>query len=308
MKKFLSLILSLVMILSLTVSASASASESQRTETFEASATSRLEITYTTENPSSSLNFFASPSGRTTKETFVVKQFENDTLFQTVAGEMGGEEIIVTNYDGDNIVSTEVILVADIVTKNNATRTVTENTAVSPRSTSNYGFQVGYITYNITPNAQIAGRISVFSKPTYTDNESYTVRGKASDTLGIIVAALTSAVGNILAEIIPLYDLVAAIVSEFGGNLAAEIGIAFTEDVAVVANHYTMTGYDYTANRYSNGHDGAARRVTTQSSEYYNEWFYDDFTPHAWKNNRTAAYLFWYDLYGYTCPGVLSYT
>lgn len=56
-----------------------------------------------------------------------------------------------------------------------------------------------------------------------------------------------------------------AIISGLGGSVAGgAIGIAFSEDVAVNAKYYTLTGYHAKTNRYSSGYDGVARQVYTK--------------------------------------------
>lgn len=104
--------------------------------------------------------------------------------------------------------------------------------------------------------------------------------------------------------------IAAAIVIAFGGSIAGgAIGVNFTEDVAVEADHYTLTGYDYSNNQYTAPQPGVAKKVITVKSKSYNEWFYEGFVPQNWKDGDNLAYVFWADLYNYLqYPGVKSYS
>lgn len=98
-------------------------------------------------------------------------------------------------------------------------------------------------------------------------------------------------------------------ISSVGGSVAGgAIGVAFSEEVAVDAYDYDLVGYDYVLDRSTRIQSGIARRVLTKDSKAYDEWFYDWFTPHNWKDN-TLAYWFWMDFNGGDhYPGVKSYS
>lgn len=169
--------------------------------------------------------------------------------------------------------------------------------------------QQGHITYNTTSYGTDE-RLRVYSKLTNTDNEAFTVNGKVTDTLAVIVGLIAGAFTTWLTNgLIIAQQIAIGIVGGLGGSVAGgAIGITFSEDVAVNAYYYTLTGYNSNTNQYTQGFEGVARLVTTQSSSYYSQWFYDGYTPRNWKANA-FAYTLWYQFFAADYyPGVLSYT
>lgn len=296
MKKIFSLVLCLIMLVSTSIPAMAAPSNvDSKTVKFTTSNTGYLEITYN--------NNHISKSNETDQiESFIIKQFEYNNLVQTVEGKPGGSELIVTDWKDDKIVSSKTVQVSDIITKN------TNTNSLQPLATTSVGSQIGYITYKLTTNATTSERIRVYSDLTDSDDESYTIRGKETDTLATIVGAIASVISLFIPAATVPRQIAIAIISAFGGSIAGgAIGVAFSESVSVHAEHYTLTGYDYSTNRYTQGYEGIKRRVQTKKSSSYNEVFYDGFTPDNWKDNA-LAYWFWCDLFGDPYPGVKSYT
>lgn len=297
MKRVLSIILSLTMLLTLTTPALA-AETGQDTITFNASIsdTIRLETKFSPRISTDDADI-ASPN----IYDFEFREFENNNLIQTVEGCTGGDILTVTDYVDGIAVFTEVIQVSDRV-----------KVIVHPSTFANsLGSVIGYITYNYSYVFDREQRVQVYSKLTNTDYESYTINGKATDTLAIIAGIIASALSVVItpagSEI--FMSLAISIVAGVGGSIAGgEIGKAFSEDVAVYAYHYTLTGYDATNERYSNGTDGVAMRVLTTESDYYDEWLYEGYTPDNWKEEDILASIFWGEMYRVIFPGVKSYS
>lgn len=152
-------------------------------------------------------------------------------------------------------------------------------------------------------------RIRVYSALTTHDTESYTINGIKSDTLAVITGLIGSVLSVFLPDMEFWKEIAVAIVSAFGGSIVGNaIGVIFSEQVAVDAYYYDLTGYDYTLDRYTRPQSGVARHVLTKNSTAYNKWFYKWFTPRNWKDN-TLAYWFWVDFNsGDHYPGVKSYS
>ena len=168
---------------------------------------------------------------------------------------------------------------------------------------------LGYITYKPTVETGITNRIRVYSEQTGHDRRSYVINGHATDTVGFIASLVISLLSAIFVPTATVARAIAvAIITGVGGSITAEvIGVAFSEPVSVDAYDYTLTGYDYATGRYTLDYDGTANQVKTVNSNYYNEWFYDGFTPDNWRHN-TLAYWFWCDLFSETYPQVKSYS
>lgn len=95
----------------------------------------------------------------------------------------------------------------------------------------------------------------------------------------------------------------------FGGKLTGEaIGVAFTEEVAVVSQYFNFRAYKFSTGIYSNTYSGISRQVTTQKSKYYGDWFYEGITPSTWKDGDEFAIMCWNNMYNEYYPGVKSYT
>ena len=84
------------------------------------------------------------------------------------------------------------------------------------------------------------------------------------------------------------------------------ISISLDESVSVDAYHYALTGYYEPTNYYSPGYEGIERHVKTKKSSAYNEWFYEGFTPHQWKDGPLANVLY-IGTFGGTYPYVKEY-
>lgn len=290
-KKFLSTILSFIMVISLVSPVTAKELDSSNTSSFATSNTGYMEITYNIQE--------VSKAEKSNSGSFEIKQFEKDILTQTVEGKFGGDELIVTNYQDGEITGSEIVQVSDIITKDDV---------VEPKNIKSANTTLGYITYYKSMITEKEERIRVYSNNTDTDFESYTIRGKETDTLAIIVGAIASVISVFVPAANVPRQIAVAIISALGGSVAGEeIGIAFSEPVAVKSFYYELTGYNPANGRYSLSYDGIERQVLTKNSDYYNEWFYEDYTPHTWKDEELAT-SFWNDIFLVSCPGVKSYS
>jgi len=205
----------------------------------------------------------------------------------------------VKDYLADGSVKSDIIKVADRVSK-------TASTARAMTLASYYA--AGDITYKRLYQTDPQERAQVQYEMYYSDNEAYTINGQAADTLAVIVGIVASIISVFIPAAAVWKQIAIAVVSAWGGSIAGgAIGVFFSEDVAVNAYYYHMRGYDYNYPRYSQVYSGIARKVTTQSSGAYNEWFYDGFTPYNWRDN-TLAYWIWTDLWPTQYPGVEYYS
>lgn len=303
MKKFISAAMSLILIVSMAIPTfAADKGQISNTDRFVTSDIGYMEVTYNFKE--TGVKFNKDSSSKNDVESFVVEQFENNELIQKVEGNPGGSELFVTNYNAGEVVSTEIVKVSDYIVRENNT----EEDSIQLEERASVGSQLGYITYNPTTNSTKSERIRVYSKQTDSDTDSFTIKAKEADTLAVVVGAVASVLSVFVAGATIARQIVVAIVSGLGGSVAGgAIGVVVSEPVATQSYYYTLTGYDYSTDRYTLGCDGVARRVLTKKSKYYDEWFYEDFTPYNWKNN-TLAYWFWCDLFGDPYPKVKSYT
>lgn len=300
-RKLISALLSVVLLFTMVVPAFA-ASNNNLTATYQLSSTNSLEIKYNYIEDSNETN-----RNSTTKklESFTVSQYYNGKLFQTVSGTVSGDRLLVTNYDNGIPTGKEIIYIADRVQQCDSVSVE----SFSQHNTRAGQTQLGHITYKPTVETGTTHRIRVYSEKTASDMRSRIINGKATDTVSIIVGIIISVLAAIFFPVETIAGTLAScIITGVGGSLVGKaIGVAFSEPVAVYAHDYTLTGYDYSTGRYTLGYDGTANQVKTVNGNYYNEWFYDGFTPDNWKHN-SLAYWFWCDLFSETYPQVKSYT
>lgn len=235
---------------------------------------------------------------------FVVKQYQVDQIVQEVKGCFGAPTIQIIDYNHGEIVKKTTRNVSDFATKSS------EITPVAPltRAGSDYGTSLGRNIYNKAYGSHEEREITVYSKVTKHDEESYHLHATATDSITTIVGALVGAgIGAFLGPIIEIPALVASIVSSLGGSIAGgAIGILIDDSVSVDATYYTLTGYHAPTNYHSPGYDGVARLVKTQSHSAYNKWFYEGFTPHNWDDGPLANILY-LGTFGGTYPYVKEY-
>lgn len=308
MKKFLSIFLVLSMMLSLCTPALAVDVDKEQNDgsdifSIATSSSGRIEVIYNNSEETDNVN--TARIIEESKNDFEIRQYENEKLIQTVQGRAGGDRIIVTNYENGEITNSETVLVADRIEVQDAQNA----TAASTRATAGYGSQIGTITFNQSVSGVQEEVMRVYSKVTKTDRESYTINGKATDTLAVIAGLIFSVIGVFLPAQKLATQIAIAIVTGIGGSVAGgAIGKAFSEDVSVDATHYTMTGYHVATARYSSGYTGTANHVQTEDSDYYNEWFYEGFTPQNWKEDDNLAVCLWDEMISGIWPGVKRYS
>lgn len=302
-KKLVSILLCLAMSISIVSPVMAATPEvsdynQKESVSFSTSSTGRMDIIYKPEKNTTR-------TSDNNQNTFQIKQYENDELIQTVIGSPGGDKLIVQNYEKGEICNEEIILVADrIIAQKNETKPVMNVSATA----ASYGSLLGTIVYNKVVGGTIEEQIKVYSKLTNQDTESYTVNGKASDTLAIITGAILSALSVFLPAASIARQIAIAIISGVGGSVAGgAIGKAFREEVAVYARHYRLTGYHVATGRYSAGYNGISRHVLTSNSNYYNQWFYEGYTPNTWKQGDNLAITLWNSMIGLPWPYVKAY-
>lgn len=257
--------------------------------------TSRIELTYLSNGGTRSSS---------TGNGFIVRQYEGDQVVQEVTGYVGGPTIQIVDYNNGNVVKQTTRNVADIVTKTS----VSVPSDSFTRAASSYGDYLGRIIYNKASGSNEEREITVYSKVTKHDLESYRIHALATDSINAIVGALVGAgLGLILGPEIGIPALVASIVTSLGGSAAGTVvGIAIDDSVAVDATYYTLTGYYAPTNYYSPGYEGVARLVKTEYSSAYNQWFYEGYTPHNWKDGPLANVLY-IGTFGGTYPYVKEY-
>lgn len=259
------------------------------------SSTSHIELSYFPSYASSST---------TNEKSFLIKQYEGTQIIQEVRGQVGGSTIQITDYKNGNIVGEKTRAVSGIITK---TSENASNKLFVGAVTADYGNVIGKIVYNKAYGSNEEKVLSVYSKITKNDSESYRINGTATDTLSIIVGAAVS-IGLGAIPGINLLELVGAIITSLGGSIAGgAIGIIFSESVSVIATYYTLRGYYAPTKYYSPGYDGVARFVTTRKSSSYNKWLYEGFTPQNWKDGDSLANFLWLGTFGGTYPYVKKY-
>ena len=297
-KRIISVLVCVSVLVSLALPATAVDTVADSVQTYYLSETSWLEFSHneTTQHVRSG-----------DSDEFTIKQFYNNALLQEVHGYTGGEYLTVIDYQNGEVVNTELIRVADRITP-----VETDNTVAQSTTTANsVGSVIGYITFNPMHYETTSRRICVFSNMDYHDNESYTIHASVSDTIATLAGLMVSALATILSDGQNIcIQVITSIVSSLGGSVAGgAIGVKFSEPVSVDAYHYTLTGYDYSTGRYTEGYTGVARHVNTTRSKYYNEWFYDAYTPQAWKSSNLLHSYFWSNLWPLDYfPGVKNFS
>ena len=250
-KRIISVLICVSVLVSLALPAAATDTVADSVQTYYLSETSWLE-------------FFHSESGQHTRiadsNEFTIKQFYDNVLQQEVHGHTGGEYLTVIDYQNGEVVHTEIIRVADRITPVEIENAVVQ----SPSAASSVGSVIGYITFNPMHYETTSRRIYIYSKLEKTVNEAYTINAVSSDTLatlaGLLVSALVAAITSEYAD--ACTEVIATIVSALGGSVAGgAIGVSFSKTVAAWAYYYTLTGYDYSTGRYTEGYAGVARRI-----------------------------------------------
>ena len=232
-------------------------------------------------------------------QEYEINYYNNGELVQSVQGQYQGEILKVFNYSGGNVEEQTIDLQSRVVERKNVSVPI-------ETMSDDYGTAIGSINYNRVGDRPIV-IVRIFSKLTYSDNESYTIRANATDTLGVVVGIILSFGLSFLGNLGVVQNLAVAIVGGLGGNVAGDaIGIFLSEDVAVDAYYYTLTGCDVGTGRYVPEVTGIARQVTTKASKNYDQWFYEGHTPYNWKDEVLAMHC-WMYLYPGNYPGVMLY-
>ncbi|WEG35121.1 hypothetical protein PYS61_04060 [Amygdalobacter indicium] len=295
-KVLLSVVLSILMVLNFVMPAMAAGNTENNTTIISLAETSSMEI-----------SVFSSNGERATNDgqPFLIKQYDNGTVVQTVEGTIGGNQIISTLYENGQMKSERVINVLDRVQK-----IINSDNAIesSTRAATSYGGVLGHIIYNKEYGSNIEQQVTVYSKITSRDSEGYVINGALADTLSDVAGLILSAIGACIQVPSIAAQIAMAIVLYYGGNVIGDaIGVTFTENVSVDATHYTLTGYHAASNYYTSGFDGVERLVKTTSSSAYNHWFYEGFTPHTWKDGDHLASNIWTAIFGRAFPYVKEY-
>lgn len=240
----------------------------------------RIELVYLTND-----NSRASENGNGTP--FVVKQYQGNQVVQEVTGYVGGPTIQIIDYYNGKIIKQTTRNVSDFVSK------ISETPSDSSNATSDYGSYLGRIIYNKASGSNEEREITVYSKQTYFNEESFRIHAEATDTISSLVGALVGAgLGVILGPMIDIPALVLGIVTGLGGGaVGGLVGIAIDEAVSVDAYYYTLTGYYEPTNYYSPGYEGIERLVQTKGPAY-NKWFFEGYTPQQWKDGPLANVLY----------------
>ena len=299
MKRIASLLLSVIIICSLIIPAVAteieSASGMMDSVSIDLSDKVQLNISFPQETQANS-----------SITPFEIEQYNEGRLVVKVMRSNDGRFLLGTEYDdAGTIIRTYTIDLAEHIQRNSST----PSSAV-PNSTVNGNYVIGLITFNPIVGQTTSERLRVHCNHYDHDYESYTVNGRATQSLADIAGILISLLISFFTSPVELADYVAvAIVSFFGGEIAGrEIGVNFSETVAVVSDYYKFSSYKLSAGIYSMEYSGISRRVITEKSQYYGQWFHEGITPSTWKNDNTFALWCWNDLYADIFPGVKSYS
>lgn len=297
MKKFLSLLLSFIMVFSL--SAPALAANSEATNDPVESTT-----VYLSNEVQLDIQVGRRAQINNTTASFEITQFNNGQLSRKVTLSDDGKFLLGTEYVDGIAVRNYSINLAERVQ-----RCLSEFPNITPRASSKE-YTIGYITYKPIIGETANERLRVYCDPYDTDNEPYVVNGKASDSFADIVGILFSIFLAYYFPVETLSEIVAStIVGFFGGKVAGNtIGVNFTENVSVIASYYNFRAYKYSTGIYSSIYSGVSRRVVTQKSKYYGDWFHEGITPSTWKNGDEFAIMCWNNMYNEYYPGVKSYT
>ena len=234
--------------------------------------------------------------------SFIVEQYNYGELSRRVSLSADGQFLLGTVYENGVAVSEYEIKISERVSKN-----VTGSSSITPYATS-AEYLIGYIVYNPVEGATTSEQLEVYCDPYKTDTESYTVNGKASDTLSDIAGIITSILVPIGLGAAGIAGIIAEVIVGFfaGKIVTGAIGTAFSEEVAVTAHYYNFRCYKIYAGIYSPTYPGVSRQVVTKHSDYYSQWFYEGITPETWKDNTLAVWC-WNAIFAGMYPGVKDY-
>lgn len=251
---------------------------------------------------------FSSPAGSTRSATssntnFEIRQYNDDELMQIVTGSFGGAHLIVTEYENNEIVSQETILVSSRVNHHSTLFTWTESIG-QPYSIA-AASSLGYMICNYSEVLDEGVIFHVYSELTDTRTDDYVVNGYVGDTISVLAASL----GAYLGSFIPATSLIALVEIVAVGKGVEIVGGAIADlltiEVEVIESYYDLYARNLSLGTYSDSFEGVARRVT-EAGDYYDEWYYEGFTPYNWES-ESLGYVFWYQFYDYSFPGIERY-
>lgn len=301
MKKYISILLSFIMIFNLSTPVFAASNVVSLPSTYQ-----ERSIIPLSDGSKNRLEILSSSDTNTHKlkegEEFFIQEFKNNQLIHTVQGTYGGNSLICTDYENNQITNQKIIDIADRVT-------ITHNDSNNITPIASHGSVLGHIIYNKDIGNTVPGEdLTIYSKITNQDSESYIINGAVSDLLSDISGIILSVLFSVISTANVAQTIAIAIVSYYGGNiLGGKIGVAFSEPVAVEATYYTLTGYHSASNYYTAGHKGVERLVKTKKSNSYNKWFYEGYTPHNWKKGDDFATILWMSVFARPFPYVYAY-
>lgn len=178
----------------------------------------------------------------------------------------------------------------------------------SRKAYGNYGSILGQVIYNKEYGYNKEQKVTVYSKITKQDTEAYVIKGAFSDSIADVAGLILSVMGVFIPGASTAVKIANAIVLYYGGKIIGNaIGVTFAENVAVDATHYTLFGYHGSSYYYTAGFNGVERHVKTTSSNAYNKWLYEGFTPHTWKDGDHLASNIWTAIFGRPFPYVKEY-
>lgn len=311
MKRIISLLLSFAMLFTLLTPALAASNDTslaaarqeRTTVSLSNDSRSRMEIISPLNNDTRTF------SSQNTNElnndgSFLIEEYVNDELTHTVQGSYGGSQIVCIDYENGVMTNQKVINIADRVT------VINSESSDRVASASTYGSVLGRIVYNKDIGNTVPGEIlTIYSKITKRDYETYNLNGYITDTISDITGILLSFFICFIPVETTLAKIAVAIVGYYGGKTTGGIiDVIFSENVAVDATYYTLTGYHAASDYYSPTEcNGVERLVMTKNSSAYNDWIYSGYTPHTWKNGDDLATSLWMAVFARPFPYVYQY-
>ena len=227
----------------------------------------------------------------------IVNEYDNTTLISTTINEMDNETITKEIYNENNdVIDFETFQKEDLVSEEDLEYFLTTDTekaesnmlaAASWKTYGKYSLQLKNVITKDTKTHAALLKYYVES----TDNDSYTVNAAK----GRALSAVISLVGGFLAGVITggasLAAQVAAALLTTAGSYAVDgiIQVAFTETVSAKITYTTTQYTDISGGGFGTTFPGKKARITTRSSKYYDQTFYEGDAPERYKENAKRA-------------------
>lgn len=181
-------------------------------------------------------------------------------------------------------------------------------TSPNTRASASYIYQgrINFKTFYDDSGDSHTDKLSIYQQTGATTYEYKTINAAegtiASLAIGVIAAALTVFCPALAVVSTDLFYAAAYAVGS--AIIAGKVQSAITKEYYVRTTAYNIKASDLATSR-NNVYDAERYQTALDGGGYSSEYYYDGYLP--WKNS-TVAYWMFSDFWGYTYPGVSSYS